>query len=72
MKAATATSTDAYCIAARLSRADRNDSLAAFPNPDLSPPERTLAQVEGWILGVPGLIRGHDFHREGIQSRELH
>ena len=24
---------------------------------DLSPTERTLAQVEGWILGVPGLIR---------------
>jgi hypothetical protein len=31
--------------------------LAAFLMPDLSPPERTLAQVEGWILGVPGLIR---------------
>jgi hypothetical protein len=44
-------------IAAWLSRADRDGSLAAFLNPDLSPPERTLAQVEGWILGVPGLIR---------------
>jgi hypothetical protein len=33
------------------------DSLAALLNPDLSPPERTLAQLEGWILGVPGLIR---------------
>ena len=48
---------DAYCIAAWLSRADRDGSLTAFLNPDLSPPERTLAQVEGWILGVPGLIR---------------
>jgi hypothetical protein len=48
---------DAYCIAAWLSRADRNGSLVAFLNPDLSPPERTLAQVEGWILGVSGLIR---------------
>jgi hypothetical protein len=48
---------DAFCIAAWLSRADRDGSLAAFLNPDLSPPERTLAQVEGWILGVPGLIR---------------
>jgi hypothetical protein len=38
-------------------RADRNGSLAAFLKPELSPPERTLAQVEGWILGVPGLIR---------------
>jgi hypothetical protein len=47
---------DAYSIAAWLSHAERDGSLAAFLNPDLSPPERTLAQVEGWILGVPGLI----------------
>ena len=43
---------DAFSIAAWLSRADRDGSLAAFLNPDLSPSERTLAQVEGWILGV--------------------
>ena len=43
--------------AAWLSRADRDGSLAAFLNPDLGPPERAVAQVEGWILGVPGLIR---------------
>ncbi len=48
---------DAFSIAAWLSRADRDGSLAALLNPDLSPAERTLAQVEGWILGVPGLIR---------------
>ena len=48
---------DAFSIAAWLSRADRDGSLAAFLNPNLLPPERTLAQVEGWILGVPGLIR---------------
>jgi hypothetical protein len=40
-----------------LSRADRDGTLGAFLNPDLTPPERTLVQVEGWILGVPGLIR---------------
>jgi hypothetical protein len=45
---------DAFSIAAWLSHADRYGSLAAFLNPDLSPPERTLAQVEGWILGVGG------------------
>ena len=45
---------DAYSIAAWLSRADRDGSLAAFLNPDLTPPERTVAQVEGWILGAPG------------------
>ena len=43
---------DAFCIAAWLSRADRDGSLAAFLKPDLTPPERTLAQVEGWILGA--------------------
>jgi hypothetical protein len=48
---------DAFCISAWLSRADRDGSLSTFLNPDLSPPERTLAQAEGWILGVPGLIR---------------
>ena len=43
---------DAYSVAAWLSRADRDGSLEAFLKPELSPPERTQAQVEGWILGV--------------------
>lgn len=47
---------DAFSIAAWLSRADRDGSLGAYLNPDLPPSERTLAQVEGWILGVRGLI----------------
>jgi hypothetical protein len=42
---------DAYSIAAWLSQADGNGTLAGFLNPDLSPPERAVAQVEGWILG---------------------
>jgi hypothetical protein len=53
---------DAYCIAAWLSLADRDGDLAAFLKPDMTPPERTVAQVEGWILGVPGLIRRMAFH----------
>jgi hypothetical protein len=48
---------DAFTIAAWLSYADRDSTLAPFLKPELSPPERTVAQVEGWILGVPGLIR---------------
>jgi hypothetical protein len=48
---------DAFSIAAWLSRADGDGSLAAFLKPDLSSSERLLAQVEGWILGVPGAIR---------------
>jgi hypothetical protein len=43
---------DDFSIAAWLFRADRDGSLAAFLNPALSPPERTLTQVEGWLLGV--------------------
>ncbi len=54
---------DAFSIAAWLSRADRNGSLAAFLKPDLTPPERAVAQVEGWILGVPGLIRASSDRR---------
>jgi hypothetical protein len=48
---------DAFSIAAWLSRADRDSSLAAFLKPELNPAERTVAQVEGWILGVPGRSR---------------
>jgi hypothetical protein len=45
---------DAFCIAAWLARADRDGTLAGFLKPDLSPAERAVAQVEGWIFGVPG------------------
>ncbi len=43
---------DAYCIAAWLSRQDREGDLDAFLNPSLTTAEKTAAQVEGWILGV--------------------
>jgi hypothetical protein len=52
----TADQHDAFCIAAWLAHADRNGTLGGFLKPDLSPAERAVAQVEGWILGVPGLI----------------
>jgi hypothetical protein len=51
---------DAFSIAAALSDADRDGKLTALLNPDLTPPERAVAQVEGWILGVGGLHRGGD------------
>lgn len=47
---------DAFSIAAWFSRADCDGSLATAFNPRLTPPERETARVEGWILGVPGLI----------------
>mgnify|MGYP001580428157 FL=1 len=43
---------DAYSTAAWMRRADLDGSLAAFLLPSLTPPERAVAQVEGWILGV--------------------
>lgn len=48
---------DAFCIAAVLSRANQDGGLAAFLNPELSPADRKVAEIEGWILGVRGAIR---------------
>ena len=45
---------DAFSIAAWLARADASGALATALLPKLSPPEAATAQVEGWILGVPG------------------
>ncbi len=52
LKARTGDQHDAFCIAAWLSHADRDGTLAGFMKPDLSPAERAAAEVEGWILGV--------------------
>ncbi|MBA4422152.1 MAG: hypothetical protein C0390_03490 [Syntrophus sp. (in: bacteria)] len=43
---------DAYSAAAWLRQADLDGSISKFLSPSLAPAERTLAQVEGWILGV--------------------
>lgn len=43
---------DAYSAAAWLRQTDLDGSLAGFLSPKLTPAERSLAQVEGWILGV--------------------
>jgi hypothetical protein len=48
---------DAFSIAAWLSRADRSGCLQKFLKPDLTTEERDRAQIEGWILGVPGIFR---------------
>ena len=49
---------DAFSIAAWLSRADHDGDLVGILTPNLTATERTLAQVEGWILGVSGVARG--------------
>ncbi len=43
---------DAYSVAAWLRRADLHGSLPRFFNPYLSPNERPVAEIEGWILGI--------------------
>ena len=43
---------DAYSVAAWLQRADREGQLPALFAPSLTPAERLVADVEGWILGV--------------------
>jgi len=45
---------DAYSIVAWLSHADRDGRLARILKPSLTPAERGTAEIEGWILGVPG------------------
>lgn len=48
----TADQHDAYAIAAWMRRADLDGSLAGFLDPSLAPAEHTVAQIEGWILGI--------------------
>ena len=43
---------DAYSIAAWMQQTDKDGRLAGFLNPELTPEERSLARLEGWILGV--------------------
>jgi hypothetical protein len=42
----------AFAAAAWLQRADRSNSLGSYWNPSLTPEERAVANIEGWILGV--------------------
>ena len=48
----TADQHDAYSVAAWLRQADFDGQLPRFLSPDLTPSQRTVAGVEGWILGV--------------------
>lgn len=43
---------DAYCVAEWMRQAGSDGRLAEALNPNLPPPLRTVAQVEGWILGT--------------------
>ena len=43
---------DAFCVAAWLRQKDSEGELSLFLLPKLSPQERKIAEIEGWILGV--------------------
>ena len=43
---------DAFSIAAWLRQQDTEDGLSRFFMPDMTPKERKIADIEGWILGV--------------------
>ena len=43
---------DAYMVATWLKQADNDGTLQTALHPRLTPPEQTVATVEGWILGV--------------------
>ena len=43
---------DAYSVTAWLSRADRIGRLPSLLRPPLTDAERSIAQVEGWIMGI--------------------
>jgi hypothetical protein len=43
-----------------------------LPEAVLTPSERAAAQVEGWILGVPGLIREPVRDHDGILGQTRH
>ena len=43
---------DAFSIAEWLRQSDAKDDLIRYFSPQLEPPDRVVAEVEGWILGV--------------------
>jgi hypothetical protein len=44
---------DAYSVALSLQRADLDGTLPGYFEPRLQPSERSVAEIEGWILGLP-------------------
>jgi hypothetical protein len=43
---------EAYSVAMWLKQVDGRSSLEQYLNPPLTPPERQIAEIEGWIIGV--------------------
>lgn len=49
---------DAYSTAMWLREMDKRGQLPGLLRPSLSDREREVAEIEGWILGVPGTVEG--------------
>ncbi len=43
---------DAYSAAEWMRRTDLDGTLSGYFTPSLSPDERRVAEIEGWILGI--------------------
>jgi hypothetical protein len=63
---------DAFSIAAWMALADREGTLGGFFQPKLSPPELAVGRVEGWILGVRGILGMVDFGPSTAQMLRRH
>ncbi|MCA9027984.1 MAG: hypothetical protein KDA86_22430 [Planctomycetaceae bacterium] len=48
----TADQQDAYCVARWLSEAEQRGILSRYFDPPLTDEERSIADLEGWILGI--------------------
>ncbi|MCX7214507.1 MAG: hypothetical protein NTW53_17815 [Burkholderiales bacterium] len=57
MAALTPGQKDAFVTASWLKRADESEEFAAALQPPLSPPDKLLSAVEGWILGCEASAR---------------
>jgi hypothetical protein len=65
----TADAHDAYVVAASLRNADADGSLESWFRPALTPDDRRLASIEGWILGFDGDRSRRGRNREEDSNR---
>lgn len=60
---------EAYPIAARLSQLDHDSWLAKFLNPSLTPDERSIAEIEDWIVSSADSAHRCSLTRQGFGIR---
>jgi predicted RNase H-like HicB family nuclease len=65
----TADQHDAYSVAAWLRQVDLDGALTELLTPTLDPKERAIAEIEGWILGVPPVPVAAEESRSTVKPR---